>query len=222
MKIVKLTANNLKRIIAIEITPDGNMVQITGKNGAGKSSVLDSIWWALAGAGTHQSRPIRKGQKEAHITLDLGDIVVKREFKLKEGDRGEQVITSLRVEAADGARYTSPQGMLDALLGTLTFDPLAFAREDSQKQYEILKGFVPDVDFDTERMAQDADYNKRTGYNRMAKTERALAASHEIVSDGALPEEPVEVENLKKELAKYRRGLQRTSGGSQETGKPQQ
>ena len=201
MKIVKLTVENLKRIVAIEILPDGNMVQITGKNGAGKSSVLDSIFWAFAGAGTHQSHPIRKGQKEARIRLDLGEIIVKREFQIKEGERGDKVVTSLRVESVDGARYSSPQGMLDALLGTLTFDPLAFALEDAQKQYEILKGFVPDVDFEAERMAQDADYNKRTDYNRIAKTERALAGSHEVVDDGALPEEPVEVESLKKQLA---------------------
>ena len=38
MKIVRLTAENIKRLVAVEITPDGNVVQITGKNGAGKTS----------------------------------------------------------------------------------------------------------------------------------------------------------------------------------------
>lgn len=48
MKIIALQAENVKRLVAIEIRPDGNLVQITGKNGAGKTSVLDCIWWALA------------------------------------------------------------------------------------------------------------------------------------------------------------------------------
>ena len=48
LKIIQLSAENVKRLIAVEIKPDGNLVQITGKNGQGKTSVLDSIWWALS------------------------------------------------------------------------------------------------------------------------------------------------------------------------------
>jgi hypothetical protein len=33
MKIIKLKAENIKKLIAIEITPQGNVVKITGKNG---------------------------------------------------------------------------------------------------------------------------------------------------------------------------------------------
>ena len=49
MKILKLTAENFKKLSAVEITPDGNVVVISGKNGAGKSSVLDAIEAALCG-----------------------------------------------------------------------------------------------------------------------------------------------------------------------------
>lgn len=49
MKIVSLKAENIKRLVAVEITPKGNVVKITGKNANGKSSVLDSIWMALGG-----------------------------------------------------------------------------------------------------------------------------------------------------------------------------
>lgn len=37
MKIVKLSAENVKKLRAVEITPDGPVVQITDPNGAGKS-----------------------------------------------------------------------------------------------------------------------------------------------------------------------------------------
>ena len=43
MKILELRAENIKKLVAVEIKPDGNIVEITGKNGAGKTSVLDSI-----------------------------------------------------------------------------------------------------------------------------------------------------------------------------------
>lgn len=40
MKIIKLTAENVKKLRAVEITPTGDLVEITGRNGAGKTSVL--------------------------------------------------------------------------------------------------------------------------------------------------------------------------------------
>jgi DNA repair exonuclease SbcCD ATPase subunit len=49
MKIVNLKADNIKKLVAVEISPADNTVIVTGKNGAGKSSVLDAIWWALSG-----------------------------------------------------------------------------------------------------------------------------------------------------------------------------
>jgi ABC-type sugar transport system ATPase subunit len=80
MKIVKLNAENIKKLQAVEITPDGEIVTIAGKNGQGKTSVLDSIWWALAGTAHIQAQPIRKGQTKARIRLDLGEIIVERRF----------------------------------------------------------------------------------------------------------------------------------------------
>ena len=76
MKILKLTCENFKKLRAVEITPKGELVEICGKNGAGKSSVLDSIWWALEGTKHIQAMPIRKGADKARIRLDLGEMVV--------------------------------------------------------------------------------------------------------------------------------------------------
>ena len=130
MKIIQLTAENVKRLVAVEIRPDGNMVQITGKNGAGKTSVLDSIWWALSGAKHIQTAPIRKGANQAKIKLDLGEIVVTRTFKREK--EGDGFTTKLEVV---GAVKGTPQGMLDSLLDALAFDPLAFARMDAKAQF---------------------------------------------------------------------------------------
>lgn len=196
MKIVSLQAENVKRLVAVEITPDGNLVQITGKNGQGKTSVLDSIWWALAGATHIQAAPIRKGSAEARIRLDLGELRVTRTFRRKE-DGG--ATTSIVVENADGARFPSPQKMLDSLLGELSFDPLAFARMEPRAQLEALKRFVPGVDFVAIDAANREDYDARTLVNRQAKDARTQA-SLIIVPDGA-PDEPVDEQALVDELA---------------------
>lgn len=48
MKITRLQAENFKRIIALDVRPDGSIVNIAGKNAQGKSSTLDAIEAALA------------------------------------------------------------------------------------------------------------------------------------------------------------------------------
>lgn len=172
MKIISLTAENVKRLVAVAIKPDGNLVQITGKNGQGKTSVLDCIWWALAGATHIQSAPIRKGATEARIRLDLGEIVVTRTFT--ENKDGEAT-SKITVENGEGAKFASPQKMLDDLLGNLTFDPLAFARMEPKDQLTALRGFVPGVDFSAIEAANKADYDLRRECSRKAKEYEAAA-----------------------------------------------
>lgn len=183
MKIIELRAENVKKLVAIDIKPDGNMVEITGRNGQGKTSVLDSIWWALTGLENITSQPIRRGQTKARITLDLGELKVERRFT----EKG----SSLIVESADGARFPSPQTMLDKLIGSLSFDPLAFTRMKPKDQYDEVRR-VAKLETDIEKLdAQNAsDYAKRTDINRDAKTKRAQAEGMSIPAN--LPEQPID------------------------------
>ena len=60
MKINLLKAENIKRLVAVEIQANGEpVVVIRGRNGAGKSSVLDSIAFALGGKNLQPAEPIR-------------------------------------------------------------------------------------------------------------------------------------------------------------------
>lgn len=195
MKIISLQASNVKKLVAVEIRPDGNVVEICGKNGQGKTSVLDSIWWALAGTKHIQAAPIRKGADEARIRLDLGEIVVSRRFWKSKTGEDESSIT---VENADGARYPSPQKMLDALLGELSFDPLAFARMDAKGQFNALRRFVPEIDFEQLANAERGDRERRTELNRLASQERAAAAVITVPTD--TPEDLVDEAALVDEL----------------------
>lgn len=176
MKIISLTSENVKKLTVVEIRPDGNLVQITGRNGQGKSSVLDSIWWALAGAKNIQSAPIRKGATEARIRLDLGEIVVTRTFRDGEGG----ATTKISVETAAGFRAGKPQQILDDLLGSLSFDPLAFTRMDAKKQFDELRQFVPGVDFDQIEADNKRDFDQRTDINRNAKASRNAAEAIQV------------------------------------------
>lgn len=210
MKIVTLKAENVKRLVAVEIAPDGNMVQITGRNGQGKTSVLDSIFWALAGTKSHQPEPIRRGQKEARIKLDMGELIVRREFRMtkprKEG-APEQLTTKVVVENTEKAVFRSPQGMLDSLLGSLSFDPLAFARMEPREQYEEIKRLAG-LDFDQFETRRKTAYDKRTDINRVAKSKR-MAMDQIKVPDNA-PEKPVDVSELVALLTEARETNEKT------------
>ena len=183
MKIIKLTAENIKRLRAVEIKPTGEVVEITGRNAQGKTSVLDSIWWALAGTSHIQAQPIRKGEKKARVRLDLGELIVERRFN----EHG----STLFVESIAGARFPSPQTMLDELLGALSFDPLAFARMEPKEQFNTLRRTVKlSVDTDLLDQQNAADFARRTDVNRDAKALRARAEA--IIFPAELPDAPVD------------------------------
>jgi DNA repair exonuclease SbcCD ATPase subunit len=192
LKILRLEAENIKKLKVVAIKPDGNVVEITGPNGSGKSSVLDSIYYALAGAKDIPSQPIRRGQLKAHVTLELGEMTVTRKFSKDTG-------TSLIVEAKNGARFPTPQRLLDDMLGRLTFDPLAFSRMEPKKQLEQIRSMVKlDVDLDKLDADNRGDFEKRTDLNREIKSLDAQGYGFTFPDD--TPDEELDVSKLAQEL----------------------
>ena len=195
MKIVRLEAENVKRLKAVEITPDPTVQVIGGRNAQGKSSVLDAIWLALGGgkASKATSRPVRDGAEKATVTLDLGDLKVTRTWT-KGG-----ASTSLRVEAADGARYPSPQSILDRLVAQLSFDPLAFTRLPAREQRAALLDLVDlGVDLDALDAERDSLYQERADVGRAGK------AIGEVTVDDSLPDEETPMTVLLAEARRVR------------------
>lgn len=173
MNIVQLKAENVKRLSAVSITPEGNVITVGGANGAGKSSVLDSIAYALGGKSLIPEEPIRRGETSAKVVVDLGDLIVTRTFSRIALDNGEERIDSkLVVTNKDGAAYPSPQAMIDKLLGELTFDPLEFAGHKPAIQRDTLRQLV---NLDTSMIDEQHKeaYVSRTHFNRVAMTQKA-------------------------------------------------
>lgn len=195
-KVVRLESENIKRLKAVAIEPGGNVIEITGKNGAGKTSVLDSLFWALTGkTASKQPSPIRTGEEKATITLDLGSLTVTRKFLAQEDG---SYSTSLVVETDEGARFQKPQNTLDALVGSLTMDPLEFTRMKPADQFDALRRFVPGFDFDKNAADNDKDFKARTEINRRTKEVRAQAAGIAVAT--GTPDEPIDESALIEEL----------------------
>jgi DNA repair exonuclease SbcCD ATPase subunit len=177
MKILRLTTENLKRISVVDIKPDGSLIQITGKNGSGKSSVLDAIFWGLGGPkAVNATQPVRAGEQEARIRLEMGnteaEIILTRVFD-QDGTTSVKVI-----DASSGAVFPSPQKMLDGLCAKFTFDPLAFALMHARDQLDAMKRLVNlDVDVDSLDAQNKADFDKRTGVNRLVDSLKERVAT---------------------------------------------
>jgi energy-coupling factor transporter ATP-binding protein EcfA2 len=170
MKILKLRAENIKRLKAIEINTDNaNFVEITGKNAQGKSSIMDSIAYALGGKKLIPERPIRDGEFEASIQVDVGDFIIDRRFV------GEK--STIKVISKDGFTRNSPQSFLDDLIGTLSFDPLEFTQFDNKKRVEMFKKLAG-VDTDELDCEYQEYYNLRTDAGKILK--RAEASFDEL------------------------------------------
>jgi hypothetical protein len=191
LKIVGLVAENLKRIKAVEIKPTSNIVELTGANGQGKTSILDGIWWALDGSGGIQKMPIRRGEEQAIIKLDLGELIVTRKFKRREKKEGDgpdaaTYTTSITVTGADGSSYKSPQTILDNLVGALSIDPVGFARLSASEQFDELKKLVPGLDFTKIENLNRGDTERRRDAGR--ERDRLASAATSIVVPEVVPE----------------------------------
>lgn len=192
LKILRLQSENVKRVVAVEITPTGELVIISGKNGHGKTSVLDSILYALGGADTLKKtpRPVRDGQERAQVVLDLGDLVVTRHWT-------GQDKTYLKVTNALGVKQESPQKVLDALLGRLSFDPLAFSQMDADAQVKTLKELCS-LDFTALDNEKQQKYDARTLINADAKSYSAQLSAKKPPAQDTPDEEIPAAEAMKK------------------------
>ncbi|MBN1574525.1 MAG: AAA family ATPase [Deltaproteobacteria bacterium] len=166
MKIIELKAENIKNLKAVEIRPDGNAVVLTGKNGAGKSAVLDSIFMALTGKKVEE--PIRRGEKRAEVSVDLGKYVVRKVWTEK-GDR-------LEVRSKDGALYQGPQSLLNAVIGALSFDPLEFIEMKEESQRDLILELAG-VNLEKFRTKRQEVFDERTDANREVRRLKGVLSS---------------------------------------------
>lgn len=159
MKIINLSIENVKKIKAIDISPDSNTILITGGNEAGKSTVLDSIFMALTGKISED--PISHGKDKGVIVVDMGDYVVKRTLTKKRN--------TLEVTSQDGSVFKSPQKLLDGIIGNISFDPLEFGKLNAKEQKDTLLKLIG-VDLDKYDEDEKKIYDERTIINRDVKT----------------------------------------------------
>ncbi len=170
-RILQLTASNVLRLEAVSITPGTGAVVISGKNGAGKTSVLSSIVSVLAGGKNRPENLLREGKERGEIVIHIGDTNPELIAKLTVTESGETLV----VTTADGAVYKSPQAILDGLRGAIGFSPMEFLSIDPKAQAEMLRKLVG-LDFSGLEIKRKQLFDSRTLVNREVEQARQMVS----------------------------------------------
>lgn len=188
MKITALEVQNVKRVkaVALEPSPEGLTV-IGGRNGQGKTSVLDAIAYALGGERLAPTNYRREGAAaESRIRVETDDgLIIERKGKN----------AALTVTDSTGRR--AGQKLLDATIGRISIDLPAFLNaNDREKATTLLK--LLGVGDRLEKLDRDekAKYDLRTATGRMEAQKRK--AAEELPWHEGAPEQEVSVAELVK------------------------
>ena len=180
LKVIELRAENIMRLKAVQIRPSSNVVVIGGENEQGKSAIFNCIRMALGGAKATPEVPVRRGESEGHVFLDLGDISVELTLDAS----GRKVV----VRNADGKKQATPQAILDRLYSRVAFNPLEFATKKPAEQQKILKELVG-LDFTAADAQRATLYEKRTSVGQVRTDAEARIGTFPVACINAADEE---------------------------------
>lgn len=186
VKINKLEIENVKRVKAVKIEPSANGLTIVGgNNNQGKTSVLDSIAWALGGNKYKPSQAHRDGSVTPpylHIVMNNGLIV---ERKGKNSD--------LKVIDPNGGK--GGQQLLNSFVEELAIDLPKFMESSSKDKAQILLQIigVGNQLFELERTETEI-YNQRHTIGQIKDQKEKYAKEMDYFPDA--PKELVSIQEL--------------------------
>lgn len=214
MQLKKISIKNVLGIQDLEFTP-GKFTLISGANGKGKTSVLNSIKQALNGG---------KDATLLHNGADKGETVLVLDDRTKIVKSLTQKSATLNVFDKDGKKVKAPASFISKLADMISVDPIEFIEAKPKNRLEILLETLPleipegrlnaildtyaevheiPVDEIPEAPLSALDYLKkeyfdtRTGVNRLAKEKKAAIAELK----NSLPEWHYNSDGFEKELS---------------------
>lgn len=189
MKINKLEIENVKRVKAVKIQPsESGLTIIGGDNNQGKTSILDSIAWALGGNKFRPSEPQRKDSvlpPSLRIIMDNG-LVVERKGKNSD----------LKVIDPQGRK--GGQQLLDSFVESLALDlPKFMASTGKEKASTLLQIIGIGAQLYTIEQKEAEIYNKRRTIGQIADQKSKYAKEQTYYAEA--PKELISASDLIKQ-----------------------
>lgn len=189
IKINKLEIENVKRVRAVQVVPSKKgLTVLGGKNNQGKTSVLDSIAWALGGKKYQPSNPRREGSvtpPSLRVELSNGLIV---ERKGKNSD----------LKVIDPSGNKAGQALLDSFVEELALDLPKFMEATSKEKARTLLEIigVGDKLFELDNL-ENKLYQERLAIGKIADTKKKHA--QEMPRHEGVPEKLISASDLIKQ-----------------------
>ena len=189
IKINSFELENVKRVKAVSYEPtESGLTVIGGKNGQGKTSILDAIAWALGGAKFEPSSAAREGSYNPP----------KLEIKLSNGLIVTRTGTNSTLKVLDPEGKKSGQKILDSFIGQLALDlPKFMEMSDKEKAQELLQLLGVEDDLKKLEGEYQEVYAKRHSIGQIATQKDKYAKELPAYDD--IPNEPVSASELIKQ-----------------------
>ena len=189
MKINKLEIENVKRVKAVKISPTQNgLTVIGGRNGQGKTSVLDAIAWALGGDKFKPSQAAREGS----VTPPSLKIVMQNGLIVERTGKN----STLKVTDPKGEK--GGQRLLDEFVEKLALDlPKFLESSDKEKAAVLLHVIGVDSKLAELEKSENELYQERLAIGRIADQKEKFAKEQPYYTEA--PDDLVSPADLIKE-----------------------
>ncbi|MBO5934051.1 MAG: AAA family ATPase [Clostridia bacterium] len=189
VKINSLELENVKRIRAVKIEPSASgLTVIGGKNNQGKTSVLDSIAWALGGDRFRPSSAVREGSViPPYLRIELSNgLIVERKGKNSD------------LKVIDPAGNKSGQQLLNEFISAFALDLPKFMNANNHEKADTLLQIIGVGDrlYELERIEREV-YNNRHAIGQIADSKRKHASEMPFYND--VPDELISASELIKQ-----------------------
>lgn len=186
MKINRLEAENVKRIKAVVVEPTQNgLTVIGGKNGQGKTSVLDTIAWVLGG---NKFRPTDPQREESVIPPSIRIIMNNGLIVERKGKNSDLKVT-------DPTGQKAGQKLLDSFVEELALDlPKFMEASGSEKAKTLLRIIGVEDQLNELEKEEKRLYNERRYVGQIADQKEKFAKEQTLYTD--VPDELVSPSDL--------------------------
>lgn len=167
MKPETVTVKNIFGVEYIELEAKDGVTLIGGKNGQGKTSLINAIMLAVKKKSVKAEKKVKEGNDEGEITITTDEGIIINHIFSASGE------SSLKI-TKDEKSIASPQKFLDEIIKDFTVDPVKFIELDPIKQTDIILE-IAGIDVNAVNSEIKYIYDERTSVNRELKKAETIA-----------------------------------------------